>query len=170
MTDSAWTEARIGELIRLHGQGRSAAEIARAMGGVSRSAVLGKIHRLGIQKGRPTRQAVRTKARQARGVAPIRPPLPFQRSTVRVISPRPVGFLDLPDEGACRFPVHEEDAPFLFCGNGCPTNRSYCPGHHEIAYDRERTEQAAAVHAQRVRDWLTGHAPRPGRVQSTRPR
>lgn len=44
---AAWTDARIEELKRLWGEGFSASQIARALGGaITRNSVLAKIHRL----------------------------------------------------------------------------------------------------------------------------
>lgn len=47
-----WTSERIEKLHELWGQGTSTEQIAAALGGVSRNAVLGKAHRLGLSKGR----------------------------------------------------------------------------------------------------------------------
>lgn len=55
-----WTEDAISQLIAMHGAGRSATEIDRELGCGSRSAVLGKIHRLrdrGILDGARTFQS-----------------------------------------------------------------------------------------------------------------
>lgn len=41
-----WTEERVKRLRELWRDGRSATEIANELGGVSRNAVIGKIHRL----------------------------------------------------------------------------------------------------------------------------
>lgn len=41
-----WTDARIKTTIDLWNTGQSAAEIASALGGVTRNAVIGKLHRL----------------------------------------------------------------------------------------------------------------------------
>ncbi|MBD8556449.1 GcrA cell cycle regulator [Rhizobium sp. CFBP 8762] len=50
---STWTEARIETLSRLWADGRSASEIAAEMGGgLTRNAVIGKVHRLGLQQRR----------------------------------------------------------------------------------------------------------------------
>ncbi len=49
----AWTDERIGELKRLWDDGLTASQIADALGGVSRNAVIGKAHRLGL-KPRPS--------------------------------------------------------------------------------------------------------------------
>ena len=44
----AWTEERIIELKQLWAEGQSASKIAEKLGGVTRNAVIGKIHRLGL--------------------------------------------------------------------------------------------------------------------------
>ena len=48
-----WTEQRIEMLRKLWGQGQTASQIATLLGGVTRSAVIGKAHRLGLT-GRPS--------------------------------------------------------------------------------------------------------------------
>ncbi|MDB5687151.1 MAG: GcrA cell cycle regulator [Rhizorhabdus sp.] len=45
----AWTDERIDQLKRLWGQGMTASQIADELGGVSRNAVIGKAHRLGLE-------------------------------------------------------------------------------------------------------------------------
>ena len=44
----AWTDERIKELRQLWSEGQSASKIAEKLGGVTRNAVIGKIHRLGL--------------------------------------------------------------------------------------------------------------------------
>lgn len=44
----AWTEERITELKQLWAEGQSASKIAEKLGGVTRNAVIGKVHRLGL--------------------------------------------------------------------------------------------------------------------------
>jgi len=45
----AWTDERIDRLKSLWGQGMTASQIADELGGVSRNAVIGKAHRLGLE-------------------------------------------------------------------------------------------------------------------------
>jgi len=45
----AWTDERIEQLRQMWQQGLTASQIADALGGVSRNAVIGKAHRLGLQ-------------------------------------------------------------------------------------------------------------------------
>ena len=44
----AWTEERVEKLKELWAQGLSASQIAKELGGVTRNAVIGKVHRLGL--------------------------------------------------------------------------------------------------------------------------
>ena len=55
----AWTEERVEMLKQLWTDGLSASQIARKMGGVTRNAVIGKVHRLGLS-GRATPARVTT--------------------------------------------------------------------------------------------------------------
>jgi|SRR6185437_2590497 len=49
----AWTDERIAELNRLFAEGKNGSQIASAIGAPSRSAVHGKIHRLGLHRSKP---------------------------------------------------------------------------------------------------------------------
>ncbi|MFI5018063.1 MAG: GcrA family cell cycle regulator, partial [Dongiales bacterium] len=68
-----WTNDRIDELRRLWGQGQTASRIAELLGGVTRNAVIGKAHRLGL-RGRPSpirrEEGQPSAPRQARSTAP----------------------------------------------------------------------------------------------------
>ena len=44
----SWTDERVELLKRLWGEGQSASQIAKELGGVTRNAVIGKVHRLGL--------------------------------------------------------------------------------------------------------------------------
>lgn len=50
MSNDSWSEDRVALLMKLHDEGLSSSQIANRMGGLSRSAVIGKIHRLGIAR------------------------------------------------------------------------------------------------------------------------
>ena len=49
----SWTEERIEKLTKMWEGGSTASQIAEELGGVSRNAVIGKAHRLGL-KARPS--------------------------------------------------------------------------------------------------------------------
>lgn len=150
-----WTEDNTAALVRLWGQGLSAGQVAKSLNRavadpVSRSAVLGKLHRLGLLQRRtaarprgslaylPPAKPVRLGSGRPR-LNPIPPPEPFKPSAVVVDSPDPLGFLDMPDHSRCRWPLDGE--PFRFCGNRSGRG-VYCEGHHAIAYDAEKTKEA----------------------------
>ncbi len=44
----AWTDDRVATLTKMWGEGQSASQIAKELGGVTRNAVIGKVHRLGL--------------------------------------------------------------------------------------------------------------------------
>ncbi|TVV75031.1 GcrA family cell cycle regulator [Sphingomonas solaris] len=69
-----WTDERIEQLRRLWEQGMTASQIAEELGGVSRNAVIGKAHRLGLQsRPSPVRSAETPVAAEAPAPAPAEP-------------------------------------------------------------------------------------------------
>ena len=44
----SWTDERVETLKKMWGEGQSASQIAKELGGVTRIAVIGKVHRLGL--------------------------------------------------------------------------------------------------------------------------
>ncbi|MFN0116401.1 MAG: GcrA family cell cycle regulator, partial [Paracoccaceae bacterium] len=44
----SWTDERVETLKRMWTEGQSASQIAKELGGVTRNAVIGKVHRLGL--------------------------------------------------------------------------------------------------------------------------
>ena len=134
MTASAWTEDRIDRLRTLWIAGRSAARIARELDhGITRSAVLGKIYRLGLSAGRPPPP----KAVVPR-VARRRDRRPLATAVLRAAS------TSLPDHGLatilsvrrceCRWPYGDPGAEgFSLCGR--PIARgAFCGPHAAVAY------------------------------------
>ena len=74
-----WTDERIEQLKQMWQAGMTASQIAEALGGVSRNAVIGKAHRLGLQSRpspvRPNEPAPKGKAKpSARAQAPVPAP------------------------------------------------------------------------------------------------
>lgn len=118
----------------------SAADVARRLG-VTRNAVLGKIHRLGLSKPRSSRLS----ARLASVRRPARPPhrrakAPPTQAPVASVSGMPelaaplVSLLeDLPGR-ACRWPIGDPREPaFGFCGRPA-AGGPYCAAHAAVAY------------------------------------
>src|SRR4051794_24654396 len=69
----SWTEERIATLSKMWEGGQTASQIAEALAGVSRNAVIGKAHRLGLQS-RPS---------------PVKPNEPEAKPAVKAVAARP---------------------------------------------------------------------------------
>jgi GcrA cell cycle regulator len=86
----SWTEERIEKLTKMWEGGSTASQIADELGGVSRNAVIGKAHRLGL-KARPSPVKANEKS-EAAPAAP-KPPKPAAPSPVaaepKIAAPRP---------------------------------------------------------------------------------
>ena len=68
-----WTEERVELLKKLWADGLSASQIAGRLGGITRNAVIGKVHRLGLA-GRATTSRMRSpRLRHRIGQTPMRP-------------------------------------------------------------------------------------------------
>ena len=82
----SWTEERTATLKRMWEGGSTATEIAKELGEVSRNAVIGKAHRLGLQS-RPS--PVKANETPKRAAAPVRKPAPAapEAETPRAAAP-----------------------------------------------------------------------------------
>lgn len=107
--NAGWTEDRVGALKKLWLEGQSASQIAKALGGgVTRNAVIGKVHRLGLsgraapsqparttfRTARPSAKAAATAAAPATNAAPAAPALqptqaPSAPRRIEAVAPRP---------------------------------------------------------------------------------
>jgi len=143
----AWTDERVELLKTLWAEGLSAAQIANKMGGVTRNAVIGKVHRLGLS-GRAT------PAKPQRGCGPSQEPReevvtvkPQQRAEIKSVIPEvdtitPVVL----DTGAmttvatiknnmCKWPIGDPAKDdFHFCGQPASMGKSYCTHHARLAF------------------------------------
>ncbi|MGC9449266.1 GcrA family cell cycle regulator [Cereibacter johrii] len=73
----SWTDERVETLKRMWAEGQSASQIAKELGGVTRNAVIGKVHRLGLSNrvgGNGGREEAEEEAAPAVGAAPASPP------------------------------------------------------------------------------------------------
>jgi GcrA cell cycle regulator len=77
----SWTDDRVELLKKMWGEGQSASQIAKELGGVTRNAVIGKVHRLGLSnrnQGTAAKPAAKEKAAPAAKAAPSKPAAPPQ--------------------------------------------------------------------------------------------
>jgi GcrA cell cycle regulator len=122
-----WNDEKITRLKKLWSEGLTTGEIGKRLG-VSKNAVVGKAHRLGL-KGRPSPIK-----------RPEKAPAPKKEAT-KVFT-----LTDLSSQ-TCRWPIgdpkHED---FRFCGKPVAIGKPYCPEHCAQAYvgsSKPRSEDAA---------------------------
>lgn len=73
----SWTDERVDLLKTMWGAGKSASQIAKELGGVTRNAVIGKVHRLGLSNRTAPAKAKEAAAREKPATAkPAPPPAP----------------------------------------------------------------------------------------------
>lgn len=120
-----WTAERVAELTRLWcALGWSAGEIAREFGGaLSRNAVIGKVHRLGLKRGFHAPSVRIPPHRRPTALPPEPPHAPF---TIRI---EDLKYFH------CRWP-EGDGPPFLYCGARCRPDSSYCEEHFRRAHSR----------------------------------
>lgn len=121
----SWTDERISLLKDLWDKGLSASQIAGELGeGVTRNAVIGKAHRMGLSS-RPS--PVKGEASSAEAAPPRRAPAPKKEN-------KKVTLLDL-TERMCKWPIgHPGEADFQFCGKPSLPTFPYCADHCAQAY------------------------------------
>ena len=136
MSNVPWADDRITTLSKLWQDGLSASQIAKQLGGVTRNAVIGKIHRLGLSgRATPSRPKGAAGIRNARPLRPVRPPpLVFSAPVERPPEgPGLVAAMTGLGAHACKWPIGDPKAEgFTFCGR--PAEGVYCAGHAQTAY------------------------------------
>ena len=111
-----WTADRVEQLTRLWAEGFSARQIAEKLGGVTRNAVIGKAHRLNLQRGTEPAEPV-----------PEPPPPPVYEP---ILEPMPEV-----KSWMCRWPIDEPGRFGLhICGKTAQPGRPYCAEHLTQAY------------------------------------
>ncbi|MHA1564655.1 MAG: GcrA family cell cycle regulator [Alphaproteobacteria bacterium] len=157
-----WTEERVMRLRELWTEGLSASQIAAQIGGITRNAVIGKAHRLGLE-GRPS--PIRSGGPRARPRARVKPvvPQPAPRpgpglSGVAVnlkkreaplepslqIQATAKAIRGLSGGPSCAWPIgNPGEAEFHFCDRQAVEGRPYCDNHCSMAYIRKDKTAAA---------------------------
>jgi len=77
----SWTDERVELLKKMWGEGQSASQIAKELGGVTRNAVIGKVHRLGLSN-RAASTTTAPKAEPKAKAAPKAEPKPTPKEPV----------------------------------------------------------------------------------------
>ncbi len=66
----SWTDERVELLKKMWGEGQSASQIAKELGGVTRNAVIGKVHRLGLSNRATGSTSTKSEAKEKPAAAP----------------------------------------------------------------------------------------------------
>jgi len=153
----AWTEDRVEVLKKLWAEGHSASQIAKELGGVTRNAVIGKVHRLGLSGRATPSRPVKRPPRLAR-------PKPRIQPDGSIVTPKPQRVVAEPDlkpnekvamlaalppqpladgeaatiltlrDSMCKWPIGDPaDPKFAFCGRKS-TCGPYCAEHAKVAF------------------------------------
>lgn len=148
-----WTEGRVEALKTLWANGRSASQIAALLGGVTRSGVIGKVHRLGLS-GRATTSRNKNRPRSTKRKPMPIAPSPSRADKVRALYEAepyvpPVEEVYIPlnerkyihtlEEADCRWPIGDPRQPdFHFCGKNKIPGLPYCEHHSRRAFQPPR--------------------------------
>jgi GcrA cell cycle regulator len=155
-----WTDERVELLKKLWAEGLSASQVASQLGGVSRNAVIGKVHRLKLAgRGRSSSASPRPKKVSSGGQGkPSRPSRqvsaslgntalkarfeaepqfeeerePFESIVIPI--PLKLKLVEL-SERTCKWPIGDPlSEDFAFCGNDVGECGPYCTYHSRLAY------------------------------------
>jgi len=169
----AWKPEVIETLSRMWSQGYSASQIANELpDGISRNAVTGKVHRLGIAErsviAKPgEKKAKKVSASSAKSKrAAARPKAKARVSAPSVSEPEAIPATgitidEIPMRGRCRWPHGDPSQDsFRYCGHKTGftsegTNRVYCDTHHAVAHIPDKPKRKRSASMERFLDCLT---------------
>jgi GcrA cell cycle regulator len=151
----SWNDERVESLKKLWAEGLSASQIASRIGGVTRNAVIGKVHRLGLSGRAPTSRTAtaRPRPRIAAQRRPVKPRFanvgavairqPYQLEAEPYVSTYEEMDIPLAErktlldlvEASCRWPIGDpQHAEFHFCNHSKVTGLPYCEFHARRAF------------------------------------
>ncbi len=144
-----WTDERVEVLKKLWLDGLSASQVAKSLGGgVTRNAVIGKVHRLGLSGRASPSQPQRPVFKAPRPAKPA-PVAPVRRveAASPALAPAPahvgeqVGSATVLTLGAhmCKWPIGDPATDsFSFCGRRIGVDGPYCRDHAQLAYQPQQ--------------------------------
>lgn len=150
-----WTDERVELLKKLWQDGLSASQIAKQLGGVTRNAVIGKVHRLGLSGRATPSKPARTVFKAPRPARPISagPSAPRRIAEPLAMAPQqptPVRYVDEAPGTAtvltlgahmCKWPIGDPSQDnFTFCGRRSGEG-PYCQEHSQVAYQPAQTKK-----------------------------
>jgi GcrA cell cycle regulator len=141
-----WTDERVDMLKRLWLDGLSASQIAKQLGGVTRNAVIGKVHRLGLSGRAAPSQPARPAFKAPRPSRPAHAAAPRRVEPPQAAAPAPVCFVEEPGSATvltlgahmCKWPIGDPATDnFTFCGRRS-ADGPYCSEHAQMAYQPQQ--------------------------------
>jgi GcrA cell cycle regulator len=156
-----WTDERVELLKKLWSDGLSASQIAAELGGITRNAVIGKVHRLGLSGRAKSPSSAAPRPRKARSSGHMmRVSRPAMRGNTALAydfeaEPEPE-LIEIPieqrktllqlNDKTCRWPIGDPGSQeFFFCGGDTVNEMPYCSYHSRVAYqpasDRRRDKR-----------------------------
>lgn len=149
----SWTDDRVALLKKLWSEGKTAAEIAKELGDVSRNAVIGKAHRLKLSsRVSPIQQNNKKVSKPTSSsderIAPRKIISAASPKADPLMASRPAKgdgvSLEKLEGRMCRWPIGDpREAGFKFCG--CETEVAgvpYCDEHIKVAYQTSTRSRA----------------------------
>ena len=140
-----WTDERVETLKKLWLDGLSASQIAKQLGGVTRNAVIGKVHRLGLSGRAAPSQPARPVVSQPVARRAV-------EHTAHQPAQRPANFVELPGTATvltlgahmCKWPIGDPSTEdFSFCGRRSFEDGPYCVEHARVAYQPAQAKKKA---------------------------
>lgn len=161
----AWNDERVELLKKFWAEGLSASQIASKMGGVTRNAVIGKVHRLGLSgratPAKPQRGCELDAREEEQPVAGLaRAEIEKLIVEPEFVAPAILSTGDLATVATlkgnmCKWPIGDPAKDdFHFCGQSAPTGKPYCGYHAQMAFQpaQRRPERTASPAARMIAD------------------
>ncbi len=97
----SWTDERVETLKKMWNDGQSASQIAKELGGVTRNAVIGKVHRLGLSN----------RAVPGAATGPVETVAEAMAADTTAAAPETKAASAAPEEAAPKKPIDDDDLP-----------------------------------------------------------
>jgi len=158
----AWTDEKVESLRKLWSEGLSASQIANKIGDVTRNAVIGKVHRLGLEgRAKPHSGKSVTVGQLDANVISVSYSgnlalkvtsedsfshnkddiINNKENQLYVAQGEKVTILNL-TENTCKWPIGDPtDEDFHFCGHTPSKDAPYCEDHTKVAYKKSKVSR-----------------------------
>lgn len=130
-----WTEERLETLKKLWEEGLSISQIGEKLG-VSRNAIAGKVHRLGLKK---RQSPISNKGAAKKAASPKKAPVEIEQpeNLPLKLTLRQINW----SRAKCSWPIGDpKSTAFKFCGDEVVAGKPYCNDHCFQAYTTSREQ------------------------------